>query len=264
MAKIEVQCPICRKNRTHQIPNDFEIVPGISSVLVVPDSTCPHILKVFIDANYHVRGLQVVGFDQLKTGPNGTYEVLSGRRMSLRGAYKVFDETFFTMLACLMQREVLILCNDIDVALSLFGTLDSIFPDDLEIGHQVIINDECVGLANGSVAIDMQLTIILKDKVGALMNLVLKEYLNHAIRIEDNQASAIFMRQRLSTMDKIANHLESIITVKMTVKELLTNIESSIGIKLGQHEIHAILEVLRASDKGDLADLVVTSKLSDF
>jgi len=264
LAKIEVQCPICRKIRTHQVSNDFERVPGISSVLVVPDSTCPHILKVFIDASYHVRGLQVIGFDQLKTGPDGTYEVLPGRRMSLRGAYKVFDETFFTMLACLMQRKVLILCHDIDVALSLFGTLDGIFPDDLEIGHQVIITDECEEVSIGSVAIDMQLTIILKDKVGALMNLVLKEYLNQAMRIEDNEASAIFMRQRLSTMDKIANHLESIVTEMMTVKEVLNKIESSMGIKIGQHEIHAILEVLRTSNKSDIADLVVTSKLSDF
>ena len=51
---------------------------------------------------------------------------------------------------------------------------------------------------------------------------------------------------------------------EMTVKEVLTKIESSIGIKIGQHEIHAILAVLRASGKNDLADLVVTSRLSDF
>jgi len=264
LAKIEVQCPICKSNRTYQIPNNFERVPGISSVLVVPDSTCPHILKVFIDAGYQVRGLQVVGSEQLKTSTKESYELLSGRKMSLRGAYKVFDEAFFTMLACLMQREVLILCNDVEIGLSLFGTLDNIFPEELEIGQQVIVNEACVDLSSGAVAIDMQLTIILKDKVGALMNLVLKEYLNQAIKIEDNEASTIFMRQRLSTMVKIAGFLESIIKSKMTVKEVLTKIESSIGIKIGQHEIHAILAILNASGKSNLADLVVTSKLSDF
>ncbi|TXT57820.1 MAG: hypothetical protein BAJATHORv1_10528 [Candidatus Thorarchaeota archaeon] len=262
MTSIRIQCPVCQKVKVKEISDEITNKSGISSVLVPADNECDHSLVVFVDSEQRVRRVQQL--DYAPTGASGVVEVKSISGMTLRGLRRVLGPLLTSMISALLERKKLVLCNDVEVGISAFGSLNRIFTDDLELGKDIIVVESCSVEGADTYVVDTQVPQRLSGKVGSNLSELVERYLDEALDIVDNEASIIMMRQKTHNLDKAAEAVEAVVSKKMSSREVMKKVKSSFRINLSLDELRAAMDILDGRGVVNIKELITVSGLDDF
>ncbi|MCF2136887.1 MAG: hypothetical protein K9W43_06535 [Candidatus Thorarchaeota archaeon] len=258
MKTVTFNCPVCQETRTIHV--DLADKHGIVSVSVSPDETCSHALLVFIDHDLTIRRIQRL--DHIAdVSFSGQY---MARGMSLRGSRRVFGSTLIDIIASILQKHMVVLCDDVDVAMTLYNTLVRIFHEPPELGRDVVIMDDCVESSTDSLVVNCRYSVVVKGSVATGAHLTIKRFVDEAVAVNDNEAAIVFVRQRLSALQKAASYIAEIVSSRMNARDALKAISKATGIQLKYDDLHAILLILRSQGHGKIADLIVMGDLDGF
>ncbi len=253
---VDVVCPVCRKRRRVKV-SDVQYSRGLTKVVVGPGSDCPHTLLVFVEPDLSVRRVQNI--DQ--AGLTGTPEP---RGMSLRGVVKVFGGLFTDMLACVLQHRTLVLCDDIDVSITLYNTLSRLFVEPVRLGVDVLIVGGCHEAPADAYVVNCKYFIRVRGDVDRSAHRSLDKFLREAITVDDNDAAVLFVRQKISALMRAADIFQDKIRSRTLARDALTLVEQSDNIKIRYEDIRAVLMILRARGRSDVAKRIVMGRLDEF
>ncbi|MHA1771779.1 MAG: hypothetical protein ACTSYL_07600 [Candidatus Thorarchaeota archaeon] len=258
MKTVTFDCPVCQATRTIKV--DLSNRQGIVSVSVSPDKICPHALLVFIDNELRIRRIQRLDHivDVSYSGP------YMARGMSLRGSRRVFGSTLIDIIASILQKHIVVLCDDVDVAMTLYNTLVRIFHEPPELGRDVVILDDCIKGIPDSLVVNCRYSVVVKGSVKTGAHLTIERFVDEAIAVNDNEAAVVFVRQRLSGLQKAAASLAERVEYRMNAREALKTISNATGIQLKYDDLHAILLILRSQGHDKIADLIMMGDLDGF
>jgi hypothetical protein len=263
---IRFDCPVCKKNRTKDIPIEElkEKTSGLFSILVNPDEECPHTLLTLLDRNHVVRGVNVLDFSVSTAKPEEKKEIILQKKISIQGAYKIFEEILIDMISCILQNKSLVLCGDIDTSIMLFGVINRIFPEIHSLGEKVVISEDSSEKLPNSFVINTQLKVIESGKILKDANSIIKDYVNEAVKMGEDEAAIIYLRQKFSVLLKVADFLEKNLKEKTSEKNVIKNIQTDMRIKINTNELYAVCLILSGRGKEDIVKSITMSKIDKF
>ena len=266
MKTIRFECPVCKKNRKKDIPlEEFkEKTSGLLSILVNADEECPHMLVAFIDKNYSIRGVHVLDFAITTKKPEEIKELITQKKISIQGAYKIFEDILIDMISCLLQNKFLVLCGDIDTSIMLFGIINKLFPEVNTLGEKVIISEDISEKAPNSFVINTQLKVIESGKLSKEAHTTIKNYLTEAVDTGDEETAIIYLKQKLSILLKVAEYLERNLKEKTSEKNIIKNLQTDMRIKINSNELNAVCLILLGKGKDDVVKNITLSKVDKF
>jgi len=257
LVTMRVECPVCKKQKKIEI--DPTSAKGIVCYLAPADKVCEHILLVFVDEKGNIHRVQRLDHIGVDTGVG----IPRARGMSLRGAMKVFGPVFTDMISAVLLGKTLVLCDDVDVAITVYNTLARLFTTSVSLGKNVLIIEDCTQAPDDAYVVNCRYAIGRGD-VDTSAHKSLGRYLREAIAVNDNEAAVMFVRQRLSGLQRAADVVSEKVESRINAKDLIAMIEQETGITFRYDDIHAILALLRSRGQTERADLVQMGDLNGF
>ncbi len=258
MITVNFQCPVCNKPRSVEIDNTGK--RGIVSGIVPATAECPHTFIIFVDEDGKPRRIQRIDHlaDAILTG-----EYLP-RGMSIRGAWTVFKTTLIDIIACLMVGQPVYLCDDVDVAITLYNSLVRVFHEPIILGKDIIIVDDCEGEDSDSLVVNCRFSVVVKGMVRMDAHRTLKRFIEEAVAVSDNEVAIVLLKQKLSGLNMAVSLLANGLNKKTTARAVLKHITSETRLRFKYEDLYAILMLLRSKGKGDVADMIELGGLDGF
>ncbi len=264
MSSVRIQCPACKKMRTKEITEKIDQEKGIASVLVPADSECAHTLIVFIDSQMRVRRVQLVDFAPTEARRTEVVEMMQGRVMTLKGAKRAFGPILVDMISAILQKKPLVLCGDIDAGISAFGVLNRIFQDEIRLGENVLITENCSQKGPDAIVINVGLPIIVSGSLLRDAHEAIELYLREVETIEDSEAIDLLLRRKVAILNAVMNYVIQSVKTKTNAKTLLKEIEDALHVKIKSTDLRAVLLMLRSRGYNSIADNIIFGALEEF
>ncbi len=191
-------------------------------------------------------------------------ELVSSKKLTLSGAYKVFGSILIDIIAALLQFKSIVLCGDADSSNALFALLKRIFLEIYPIEEIIEIQKDYTENDSNPLVINTGLGIVESGEISKEAHTALNRYLQEADKTGDNDAAIIYIRQKLSILLKTADVLEKVLRERKSVKRVIKEIKSHLKIKTKVDELYAVTLILMARGKKEIADRIVLSKLDKF
>ncbi len=258
MSTITFECPICKITRTVDL--DTSRGRGIICASVSGDDKCPHNFIIFTDTDLNIRRIQRVDHI-VRTSDDGRF---LARGMSLRGARKVFGDTLVDIISCILLKKPVLLCDDPDVSITLYNTLARIFQEPPELGRDVLIIDDCDVDGQDVLVVNCRYSVVLKGNVPIDAHKTLGRFIDEAVAINDNEAAVVFVRQRISALQRAAEFLVDRLELPLYAREVLAIVEKSTGIRLKYADLHAVRLILRGLGQDRILRNLIMGDLDEF
>ena len=191
-------------------------------------------------------------------------ELVSSKKLTLSGAYKVFGSILTDIISALLQLKPIVLCGDADSSNALFALLKRVFLEICPIEDLIEIKKDYIEKDSKLLIINTGLGLVESGEISEEAHTALNRYLQEADKTGDNDAAIIYLRQKLSILLKTADLLEKILSEKKSVKRVIKEIKSHLKIKTKIDELYAVHLILMTRGNEDIADRIILSKLDKF
>ncbi len=184
--------------------------------------------------------------------------------MSLKGAMKVFGDIFIDIIVSVLLGRTVVLCNDIDIAITLYNTISRVVAGGATLGKEVWILEDCAEAPDDSFVVNCRYSVLVRGTAEHEARKTISRYLSEAVTVGDNEAAVLFIRQKISALLRAADILESEIKGRTLARKALTIIESKSGITVRYDDLHIVLAILRSRGRDDIVESIVMGQLDGF
>ncbi len=191
-------------------------------------------------------------------------ELVSSKGLTLHGAQSIFGDILVDIISCLLQKKQVVLCGDRDASTSLYNVINRIFLDIIPINDLLLIKDECVDNKSNTFILNTRFRLIENGVVSNEAHNSINRVLKEAIKINDNEAAIILIRQQISILLRVAELLEKILKKETPTRLILKEIQNHLKIKLKVDDLYAIRLILKAKNKEELSKKIIVSKFDNF